>query len=186
MAKDRIEEEALRLFALNGYAGTSVRMIVEAAGVTKPALYYHFGSKEGLYVTLLNTHLERWLELVRGIVAAETSVADRVRAYLDIGLAGALQAPMAVRFVQRAYSQTEEEAPAPPIDFHAEEAKLLQQMVEEGMARGELRQASPRESTLGLMAMLHWRAVASLRPDVPLTPEVAAHIADLWLKGVGA
>ena len=186
MAKDRIEKEALHLFALNGYAGTSVRMIVEAAGVTKPTLYYHFGNKEGLYVNLLNTHLERWLELVRGIVAAETSVADRVRAYLDIGLAGALQAPTAVRFVQRAYSQTEEEAPAPPIDFHAEEAKLLQQMVEQGIARGELRQVSPRESTLGLMAMLHWRAVASLHPDVPLTSEVAAHIADLWLKGVGA
>ena len=185
MAKERIETEALRLFALNGYAGTSVRMIVEAAGVTKPALYYHFGSKEGLYVTLLNTHLEGWLELVRSIIAAETPVAERVRAYLDIAIVGALQAPMAVRFVQRAYSQTEEEAPAPPIDFHAEEARLLQQMVEEGMAAGELRQACPRESTLALMAMLHWRAVASLHPDVPLTPEVAKHIAEIWLMGVG-
>lgn len=186
MARERIETEALRLFALNGYAGTSVRMVVEAAGVTKPALYYHFGSKEGLYVALLKTHLEGWLELVRGIVTADTSVADRVRAYLDVAIAGALQAPMAVYFVQRAYSQTEEEAPAPPIDFHAEEARLLQQMVEEGMSSGELRPACPRESTLALMAMLHWRAVASLHSDVPLTPEVAAHIADLWLKGVGA
>ena len=31
-----------------GYDATPVRAIVEAAGVTKPTLYYHFGSKEGL------------------------------------------------------------------------------------------------------------------------------------------
>jgi AcrR family transcriptional regulator len=44
---------AARLFAERGYDATSVREIVEAAGVTKPTLYYHFGSKEGLAQALL-------------------------------------------------------------------------------------------------------------------------------------
>jgi len=44
---DRILNEALRLFADNGYAGTSVASIEEAAGLSphSGALYTHFGSK---------------------------------------------------------------------------------------------------------------------------------------------
>lgn len=46
--RDRILNEALRLFADNGYAGTSVASIEEAAGLSphSGALYTHFGSKE--------------------------------------------------------------------------------------------------------------------------------------------
>ena len=39
---------AAKLFAERGYDATSVREIVEAAGVAKPTLYYYFRSKEGL------------------------------------------------------------------------------------------------------------------------------------------
>lgn len=43
-----IVERAAELFANKGFSGTSIREIAEAAGVTKPTLYYYFGSKEGL------------------------------------------------------------------------------------------------------------------------------------------
>ncbi|MCC6575289.1 MAG: efflux RND transporter periplasmic adaptor subunit [Planctomycetes bacterium] len=44
----KLLERAAELFAARGYDAVSVREIVEACGVTKPALYYHYGSKEGL------------------------------------------------------------------------------------------------------------------------------------------
>lgn len=46
--RDRIVAEALRLFAEQGYAATSVAAIEEAAGLSprSGALYTHFGSKE--------------------------------------------------------------------------------------------------------------------------------------------
>lgn len=46
--RDRILNEALRLFADHGYAGTSVASIEDAAGLSphSGALYTHFGSKE--------------------------------------------------------------------------------------------------------------------------------------------
>ncbi len=46
--RDRILDEALRLFAERGYAGTSIASIEEAAGLSphSGALYTHFGSKE--------------------------------------------------------------------------------------------------------------------------------------------
>ncbi len=48
LTKKAILRVAARLFATRGFEATSVREIVEAAGVTKPTLYYYFGSKEGL------------------------------------------------------------------------------------------------------------------------------------------
>ncbi len=51
----RIARVAAQLFATLGYDATSVRNIVEAAEVTKPTLYYHFQSKEGLAHALLDT-----------------------------------------------------------------------------------------------------------------------------------
>jgi AcrR family transcriptional regulator len=45
---------AARLFADRGYDASSMREIAEAAGVTKPTVYYYFQSKEGLFGALLN------------------------------------------------------------------------------------------------------------------------------------
>ncbi|MFD7506287.1 TetR/AcrR family transcriptional regulator [Streptomyces sp. NPDC059850] len=42
----RIQEVALKLFAERGYEKTSLREIAEALQVTKPAIYYHYQSKE--------------------------------------------------------------------------------------------------------------------------------------------
>jgi AcrR family transcriptional regulator len=40
---------ARKLFSIHGYRGTSTRDVAAAAGVTAPAIYRHFGSKQGLF-----------------------------------------------------------------------------------------------------------------------------------------
>ena len=47
--RERILRLADDLFAEHGYARVSMRIVAGAAGVTKPALYYHFRDKEALY-----------------------------------------------------------------------------------------------------------------------------------------
>ncbi|SHN12278.1 TetR/AcrR family transcriptional regulator [Actinacidiphila paucisporea] len=60
---ERLLAEATRLFAERGYDRTSVQEIVEAAGVTKGALYHYFGSKDDLlheiYARVLRLQTER-------------------------------------------------------------------------------------------------------------------------------
>ena len=55
-----IARVAARLFALQGYDATSVREIVEGAGVAKPTLYYYFRSKEGLAKALVLCPCRIW------------------------------------------------------------------------------------------------------------------------------
>lgn len=48
-----IMEKALELFCARGYDAVGVQEIAEQSGITKPTLYYYFGSKQGLMETIL-------------------------------------------------------------------------------------------------------------------------------------
>lgn len=63
--RERIYASALRLFSLKGYAATSLREICEDARTTKPMVYYYFGSKEGLYSSIVNEIVEEMALAVR-------------------------------------------------------------------------------------------------------------------------
>jgi AcrR family transcriptional regulator len=52
-------DAALRLFVENGYSGTSMTAIAEAAGVTKPVVYDCYPSKERLFRALLEREESR-------------------------------------------------------------------------------------------------------------------------------
>jgi AcrR family transcriptional regulator len=67
-AARHIARVAARLFAQRGYEATSVREIVEAAGVAKPTLYYYFGSKERLAQSLLTVPLANLVATLRQAV----------------------------------------------------------------------------------------------------------------------
>jgi len=67
-AASHIARVAARLFAERGYDATSVREIVEASGVTKPTLYYHFGSKRGLAEALLTKPMTEFIASLRGLL----------------------------------------------------------------------------------------------------------------------
>lgn len=55
-AKEELLDIALTLFTEVGYENTGVAKIVNEAGVTKPTLYHHFGNKEGLLASLIETY----------------------------------------------------------------------------------------------------------------------------------
>jgi len=53
-----ILEAALQLFSKQGYRGTSIREIAEAAGLSTGNVYHHFPDKEALFRTLLDQYWE--------------------------------------------------------------------------------------------------------------------------------
>jgi TetR/AcrR family transcriptional regulator, mexJK operon transcriptional repressor len=56
--------EAERLYSLGGYEAINLQTIAEAIGVTKAALFYHFESKQVLFVTLLDEMLVRYNQMI--------------------------------------------------------------------------------------------------------------------------
>lgn len=59
--RERILAAAAPLFAAEGFAGASTRMIAQAAGVNIATLAYHFGDKQGLYAALVDQTYARLL-----------------------------------------------------------------------------------------------------------------------------
>jgi len=57
--KRKIIEAASRLFAEQGYDGTTTVQIVKEAGATEPLLYYHFKDKEDLFTSILVSSFDR-------------------------------------------------------------------------------------------------------------------------------
>src|SRR3954469_21843722 len=66
-----IARVAAHLFATQGYDATSVREIVEGAGVAKPTLYYYYRSKEGLAKALVMVPLSGLVERLQRIATTE-------------------------------------------------------------------------------------------------------------------
>jgi AcrR family transcriptional regulator len=54
-----IKETAQRLFALNGYDATAVAEICSEAGVSKGAFYFHFPSKQAVFLEITNDWMNR-------------------------------------------------------------------------------------------------------------------------------
>ena len=88
--RDAVRTAAVDLFARHGFANTSVQQIVEAAGVTKGAMYHYFRSKDDLLIgiyehllTLQGEHLRAILaggHTTGGLSTAPLSTAETLRA----------------------------------------------------------------------------------------------------------
>jgi AcrR family transcriptional regulator len=82
--RERIVDEAMRLFGENGFRGTSVAQIEAAAGLSPGSggLYHHFGAKDEVLAEGIRRHLAR-LDTLREIKAVLTDLGD-LRAELAI------------------------------------------------------------------------------------------------------
>jgi AcrR family transcriptional regulator len=118
-ARERILTVALEAFAQNGFRNATTREIVEAAGVSLPALKYYFGGKEDLYRACAEAVVDRYRAQMDGIAReARTMLAGRpsreaARAQLKalmhalaILLTGSKEAPTWGRFIARQMNET--------------------------------------------------------------------------------
>ncbi|MGH8024896.1 MAG: TetR/AcrR family transcriptional regulator [Limisphaerales bacterium] len=80
--RKQVLKAALKRFANAGYAATSVQQIVTDAGVSKPALYYHFRDKAGLFEALVKEALDERLRVMREAAARGATFREQAREIL--------------------------------------------------------------------------------------------------------
>lgn len=94
-----IAKQAMLMFAEQGYDATPVRAIADAAGVTCPTIYYHFGSKQGLAQSLLIEPLAQHCAMIRALVFESLGDVERVVRLVERHFAFVLEDPDRSRFL---------------------------------------------------------------------------------------
>lgn len=82
--KDRIRQEALRLFAARGVDAVSVKQIAEAVGMTPPNLYAHYQSRDALVRDLFLTGYAAYAERLREVAAGPGPFRVRLEAMVRL------------------------------------------------------------------------------------------------------
>jgi AcrR family transcriptional regulator len=81
--KDKIITTALELFLRDGYERTSLNRIADRVGITKPAIYHHFASKDELVHEVLSFFFGGMREWSVGRFAGCGSLKELLRALLE-------------------------------------------------------------------------------------------------------
>lgn len=96
-----IEAGAAKLFAERGYAATTLDEVAALAGVTKPVLYRHFGSKKELHLELLSKHRDGLLAALAASAAEGPPSLQRLPSILDAWFGYVEEHPYAWRMLFR-------------------------------------------------------------------------------------
>ncbi len=183
--RHRILHEALKLFAHQGYGSTSVREVVERAGVTKPTLYYHFDSKEGLFREVIQSLLDGLTTLVAHTVDSEDPVEERLRGFLNVYMLGAMDNPDAMRLMMTcSLPDTTGQPDVDVLKRHIRAVEALSEVVVQGQAAGELRAGvDPRFAITALLGAAHLHLSAAMA-GADLDAHTIDAILDTWMHGV--
>ncbi|NRA15498.1 MAG: TetR/AcrR family transcriptional regulator [Oceanospirillaceae bacterium] len=81
--KDTALDQAMQVFWVNGYPGTSLADLTHAMGINKPSLYSAFGNKEKLYKSALERYVQKHGVIhAKHLFSAEKNLNERVQCYL--------------------------------------------------------------------------------------------------------
>jgi AcrR family transcriptional regulator len=188
--REEILQAALRRFAHCGYAGASIQDIVDEARVTKPALYYHFPSKEALYRALVDhAHDERFRLMQEGAARGRTTAAklteigtalfefsQRNQELMRLTLAAAFAAPGEVPALVKNLAKGKR-------NF-----ELICSLVAAGQQAGELASTfTVEELSFGIYGQMNTYIMAHLLlPDCHLNRRKASRVVKLFLEGARA
>jgi AcrR family transcriptional regulator len=139
---DDVTRAAVELFAQQGYANTSVQQIVEAAGVTKGAMYHYFESKDdllfGIYETLLSLQKARLDE----IIARGGAVDDVLRAVcvdvIETSIEHMAEGTVFFRSMHMLSAPRQQEVTRRRRAYHDEFAELIERGRREGLFRADI------------------------------------------------
>jgi TetR/AcrR family transcriptional regulator len=181
-----IARVAARLFASRGYDATPVRAIVEAAGVTKPTLYYHFGSKEGLAQALLTEPMTRFVAGVRDLVAHGDDPVRTLEAFVEAHFAFCREDPDRARFWYALFfGPLGSELSAELGQFGEELAVLTKEVVARAADAGIVDRSRASECTVALRGLIVIHTMDYLYRGDELGPTLAHRLVADLLRGFG-
>ncbi|MFI9012358.1 TetR/AcrR family transcriptional regulator [Actinosynnema sp. NPDC053489] len=182
---ERIVGAAVRLFAAKGFDATTVQEVVEAASVTKGALYHYFGSKDDLLFEIYRSLIGRQMADLDAIVAAGLDAATTVRRIL-VGLVAttARSVDETAVFVREMHRLDAGRLAG----FRSERRRYhetFRSVVEQAQRTGEFASAVPADTVVLIAFGVVNQLPTWYRPDGPKSPErLGEEIADFVLAAL--
>ncbi len=181
---------ALKSFAEQGYAATSVQEIVDAARVSKPALYYHFRDKAGIFHALVDhAHDERYRLMKEAAARGETvaeKLAEITTAIFDFSVRN--RELMRLAFATAFAAAGDAPGQTKCREKGRRNFEFIRSLVEEGQAAGELDPGfTAEELAMGLYGQLNtYVMIRLLVPECELNQQRARRIVQLFLEGAAS
>jgi AcrR family transcriptional regulator len=187
VTRQQLLQAALKSFAERGYAATSVQEIVDAARVSKPALYYYFADKADLFQALVDEAHDGRYQLMKDAAERGNTTAEK----LEEIVAAIFEFSLKNRELMRlAFATAFAAAGETPGQWRCQEKgrrnfEFLRSLMERGQKSGELdREFTADELTMGLYGQLNsYVMIRLLVPDCPLNRQTARQIVRLFMNG---
>jgi AcrR family transcriptional regulator len=188
----QILQAALTCFADKGYHQTSMDDIVAESGLSKGALYWHFKSKQELFLSLVETYMSAYSQEAAHAWQEEMPATDKIRTYIKFFVDSSEQLLPFFRVTIDFWAQTSEDEQLRAI-FDRMLADFQQQLgalIEEGVAAGKFRPVDAPKLALGLVAALDalalYKTLLTDKIDIQGSAEtlLAVVIAGLKVEGV--
>lgn len=158
-------EQATRLFAERGFAGTSLQDIADAIGITRPALYYYVKSKDELLAKLVTEVTDGPMNELKELVShTDLDPAGQLRAVVEIIVRRRATQPARFRLLIRSEAELPDELTTAYADSRRSVLKTIAEVVEDGIRSGQFRPVDARVAALGVLGMCNWVAWW-FRPD---------------------
>ena len=186
--RGRILTAAAALFGERGYASTSLRAIAGAVGMTPPALYWYFPSKQAILHALLHRALFDFLDAVEADVvgpAPEDRLRQFVRAHVLIGLQQPRIGPYEAFFGVRQLAQfLGEEEQAELVTGQRRHLDLLRGTLRDGITCGCFREMEVTSTAFAIMSMCDY-VTSWWKPTGPIgARDLAAQYEELAMRMV--
>ena len=158
-ARGRILDDAARLFARDGYDGTSLGELAASVGVTKAAIYHYFPNKKEIYEAIIVRTLEGLHRHVSKATAEATgpeeTLARFMTAHADFfedHYDGFLTMLVGYGGMENVVMITEAQK------LRDEHEQALRQIIADGIAQGTFRAIDVEVASRAVLSMLNWMA----------------------------
>ncbi|MGD1275854.1 MAG: TetR/AcrR family transcriptional regulator [Tepidisphaeraceae bacterium] len=177
----KIAEAAVRLFSERPFEQVRLEEVAAAAGVGKGTLYIYFKSKDELYYSLI---YDGFADLVKRLEeqlrASQSDYSGKIRVIVS-GMVEFAQSHPQMIDVMRAAGVPD--ANSPWGAKLRELAQLIEKVIRQGIAAGELADTKPELTALYFTAMV--RAIMLHGPREADAQAAAQHVSGVILGGIG-
>jgi AcrR family transcriptional regulator len=184
--RDRILEEAVKLFYERGFSGTTLDDIAGKLGVTKPFIYTHFRSKCELLEAVCRPTIEMSLEAISRAAQREGRAADRLFDGIVNFTKVVLQRQGNIAVYFREEKHLSGAGLAEINALRKRFDRVLSDLLQAGADAGEFRIADVRVAALAIGGMVSW-AYTWYQPGGRLSfDDIGARLAHFALQMVEA